>query len=24
MAYAYTDWLEYAGPVQTALREAFG
>ena len=24
MAYAYTDWLEYAGPVQTALRDAFG
>ena len=24
MAYAYTDWLEYAGPVQTALRHAFG
>jgi iron(III) transport system permease protein len=24
MAYAYTDWLEYAGPVQTALRETFG
>ena len=24
MAYAYTDLLEYAGPVQTALREAFG
>ncbi len=23
-AYAYTDFLEYAGPVQTALREAFG
>jgi len=24
MAYAYTDWLDYAGPVQTALRQAFG
>jgi iron(III) transport system permease protein len=24
MAYAYTDWLQYAGPVQTALRETFG
>jgi iron(III) transport system permease protein len=24
MAYAYTDALQYAGPVQTALREAFG
>lgn len=24
MAYAYTDWLEYAGPVQTALRNTFG
>jgi len=24
MAYAYTDWLQYAGPVQTALRQAFG
>jgi iron(III) transport system permease protein len=24
MAYAYTDWLEYAGPVQTTLRDAFG
>jgi iron(III) transport system permease protein len=24
MAYAYTDWLEYAGPVQTTLREVFG
>ncbi len=24
MAYAYTDWLDYAGPVQTALRNAFG
>jgi len=24
MAYAYTDWLEYAGPVQTALRHALG
>jgi iron(III) transport system permease protein len=24
MAYAYTDWLEYAGPVQTTLRETFG
>jgi iron(III) transport system permease protein len=24
MAYAYTDFLQYAGPVQTALREAFG
>ncbi|MEO8306214.1 MAG: iron ABC transporter permease [Betaproteobacteria bacterium] len=23
MAYAYTDWLDYAGPVQTALRGAF-
>jgi iron(III) transport system permease protein len=22
MAYAYTDWLEFAGPVQTALRNA--
>ncbi len=24
IAYAYTDWLEYAGPVQTALRDTFG
>ncbi len=24
MAYAYTDFLEYAGPVQTALRATFG
>jgi len=24
MAYAYTDFLQYAGPVQTALRAAFG
>jgi iron(III) transport system permease protein len=24
MAYAYTDWLEFAGPVQSALREATG
>src|SRR5258706_4624605 len=24
MAYAYTDWLEFAGPVQTALRAFFG
>jgi iron(III) transport system permease protein len=24
MAYAYTDLLQYAGPVQTALRHAFG
>ena len=24
MAYAYTDLLQYVGPVQTALREAFG
>jgi len=24
MAYAYADWLQYAGPVQSALREAFG
>ncbi|MFO1323398.1 MAG: iron ABC transporter permease [Burkholderiales bacterium] len=24
MAYAYTDFLQYAGPVQSALREAFG
>ncbi|MEP7181046.1 MAG: iron ABC transporter permease [Betaproteobacteria bacterium] len=24
MAYAYTDWLEYAGPVQSALRSAYG
>ncbi len=24
MAYAYTDFLQYAGPVQTALRHAFG
>ena len=24
MAYAYTDFLQYAGPLQTALREAFG
>jgi iron(III) transport system permease protein len=23
-AYAYTDWLQYSGPVQTALREALG
>jgi len=24
MAYAYTDWLQFAGPVQTLLREATG
>ncbi|ATJ81261.1 ABC transporter permease [Halomonas beimenensis] len=24
IAYAYTDFLQYAGPVQSALREAFG
>jgi iron(III) transport system permease protein len=24
MAYAYTDWLDYAGPVQAALRRMFG
>ncbi len=24
MAYAYTDWLDYSGPVQTTLRQAFG
>ena len=24
MAYAYTDFLQYAGPLQTALRETFG
>jgi iron(III) transport system permease protein len=24
MAYAYTDWLQFTGPVQTALREATG
>ena len=24
MAYAYTDWLQFSGPVQTALREAMG
>lgn len=24
VAYAYTDWLQYAGPVQTMLREAMG
>ena len=24
MAYAYTDFLQYAGPVQSALRDAFG
>lgn len=24
MAYAYTDFLQFAGPLQTALREAFG
>ena len=24
MAYAYTDWLQYAGPVQSALRDSFG
>jgi iron(III) transport system permease protein len=24
LAYAYTDWLEYAGPVQSWLRAAFG
>ena len=24
MAYAYTDFLQYAGPLQTALRDAFG
>ncbi len=24
MAYAYTDWLDYAGPVQVGLRHAFG
>ena len=23
MAYAYTEWLDYAGPVQTTLRHAF-
>lgn len=23
-AYAYTDWLQFSGPVQSALREAFG
>ncbi|MDH5246347.1 MAG: iron ABC transporter permease, partial [Betaproteobacteria bacterium] len=23
MAYAYTQWLDYAGPVQTGLRQAF-
>ncbi len=23
-AYAYTDWLQFSGPVQTALREVFG
>jgi iron(III) transport system permease protein len=24
LAYVYTDWLEFAGPVQTTLRQAFG
>jgi iron(III) transport system permease protein len=24
IAYAYTDWLQFTGPVQTALREAMG
>jgi len=24
MAYAYTDWLQFTGPVQTALRATFG
>jgi iron(III) transport system permease protein len=24
MAYAYTDWLQYAGPVQSTLRAGFG
>jgi len=24
MAYAYTDWLQFTGPVQTALRELTG
>ena len=24
LAYAYTGWLDYAGPVQSALRQAFG
>jgi iron(III) transport system permease protein len=24
MAYAYTDWLQFTGPVQTLLRELFG
>jgi iron(III) transport system permease protein len=24
MAYAYTDWLDYAGPVQSTLRRLFG
>ncbi len=24
MAYAYTDWLQFTGPVQTALRSTFG
>jgi len=24
MAYAYTDWLQFTGPVQTLLRESFG
>ena len=24
LAYTYTDWLQYVGPVQTALRDAFG
>ncbi len=24
MAYAYTDWLEYAGPVQATMRQVFG
>ncbi len=24
MAYAYTSWLDYAGPVQSSLRQAFG
>ena len=24
MAYAYTDWLQFTGPVQSALRAAFG
>ena len=24
MAYAYTDWLQFTGPLQSALRDAFG